>query len=342
MFPQPSWHLQVATAKCDKLLKALRALFGDTEVQAIDFQSADFVEQVGKWDLTCEDMGGLIRLGSDCEDAVFTDRVAFIQGLLTVAQATVPLLRWWLGTKKIEEVSARTEAQVVTAERVKMMAELRLQFVHFKSSRSNSALLTMFSADGDSILGPILHGKFAAKSVVDNIVGTVEGFLAEVGRVWSSHGEELAKNVKSWCPAGFVDIEKRKALLADAALPKAMIENKAYGTLPDGCNMLASLQGMYKDLLGDGTGLPAPVSKEVLEAMESSRSLGVQCVTWTFGIFLALHQLPKMANDTARAKQVEDFLKQAKGKGCNLDGSDLKAALDGLAKPGAVQAPKAT
>ena len=333
---------QVARKVCDPFLKGLDDTFGTGEVRALDMSDGTMIKRLTDWSLPGDVMQQLLNVGDDAQDEVFKAQVSWIHSMKLMVDAVLPVHGWWSAAQACETEELRYDAQAVEEKYVTAVTQMRRQMIHFKSYMTASPSLDTLFASQAGVLAPILANKFSAKELTECIVCLADELVQEIGETWTQHAVEVANRVTSWCPTGFEEKERRGKVLSDSALAKALLGNEKYPVLSEACNMLGKMRSLLWSFPKDGTALPLPVSKRALKVVEESQSLGVRCVTWTFGLYMVMQQLVGVPNDVARAKLIDDFVDRAKEKGCTFEGSDLHERMVELKKPGAVPPLKST
>lgn len=330
---------QVGEEACKPLLEGLRVTFGTDRLKTIEYgfgeELCDFMGKVSAWAISMEYMQQLQALADECGDLRFKDQVGFIHGLHLMLKALAPCATWWYRAEALGTDDARVDAQAVSEDNAQLLKDVRMQYRHFKAHCSSPDLDSLFDSH-EGALSMVLGGRLAPRRIAVATLAQVDSLMVAVSQAWSSQAAKLVEQVHSWCPSGFAAQGTRKRILKDQALVDAMMGNPFYQHLPPACNLLGTMYARLKGFRSDGTQLDPPVASEILDRITPAQTLGIECVTWAFGLFLVQKQLPSVVNDTARAKLVEYFFKQCSAKGCKLGESDLQAKLDHFKKPGVV------
>ena len=148
---------------------------------------------------------------------------------------------------------------------------------------------------------------------VSSRLSAVDSCLEVMQQAWCSDAETLAKNIISWCPAGWELYESTLLEPANEKVVEALLSNASYPNISPGVEALKLMRKEMHGIQQAGPGCPwwsASLQQDVKHAIPH----GTITVATTYGCYQVTKVLSKMENKSTRATEAAKVLKQLEGK----------------------------
>ncbi len=311
-----------ATEICSEFIAKMEDVFG-TGCDTLDFSDADstWKSKLNSWTLDVDSMRKLTAFADECKSEIFKQELTWITALHVCLNAFLALQFAW-SKKNAENADEARDAKSISKELVLLVKNVRMQRRLFGSTAGYDMQSLFKGVDGITVL----KDRFKPDAVSMCIAEGIDTLLASVSVQWTADISELSAAICDWCP----DYKAAGGgLLAAPAIVRAMVSNSAYPSIVPACTKLDEMRNLAKKFLTDGTGCLPVVGDEVLSAAKTAVQCGVSCVTVTYGLFLVLHELPKIVNITIRGQEIDAYKASAVAKEVKLP-KDLLEKLDEL------------
>lgn len=304
------------------LLGSLDTVFGaDSSCRALSFTDDRIVQHLLEWQLPADLAKTLRDFAAEANDTCLASQVEFVFSTHAVLQRFAVCLKWWMASVTPGNAATTMDAQKASLTTVAYMKELRAQFAIYKrlsTSEEQARLQKVFGSGKGSVKA--LDSRFKADDLAYHICRSVQDFMGFVSETWTSHLTCLTEKITSWT-IRIKDVD-RNSTLSNDELIKALIGNPHYENLPAACDFLETLRKVLKPFCKDGTQLSAPVVACILKAAHGATQRGIECVAFTYGVFLVKHGLAMEKSLVKRIETVYGLLKKSSDQHIVL-GTDL-------------------